>query len=38
MQTNYVMDYLNDYNENAKTIKVKFISKCMFKSFIFMKM
>jgi len=25
MQTNYVMEYLNDYNENAKIIKFKFV-------------
>jgi len=24
-QTNFVMEYLNDYNENAKIIKIKFI-------------
>jgi len=40
MQTNYLMEYLNDYtlsNENAKIIKIKFVFKCMFKAFIFMK-
>jgi len=25
MQTNYVMQYLNDYNDNAKIIKIKFV-------------
>ena len=25
MQTNYVMEYLNDYNENAKIIIIKFV-------------
>ena len=25
MQTNNVMKYLNDYNENAKIIKIKFV-------------
>ena len=25
MQTNYVMEYLTDYNENAKIIKIKFV-------------
>jgi len=25
MQTNYVMEYLNDYNQNAKIIKIKFV-------------
>jgi len=24
-QTNYVMEYLNDYNENAKIIKIKIV-------------
>ena len=24
MQTNYVMEYLNGYNENAKIFKIKF--------------
>jgi len=24
MQTNYVIEYLNDYNENALIIKIKF--------------
>ena len=38
MQTNYVMEYLNDYNGNAKLIKIKKKSMCMFISFIFMKM
>ena len=27
MQTNNVMGYLNDYNENAKIIKIKFVFK-----------
>ena len=28
MQTNYVMEYLlNDYNENAKIIKIRFVFK-----------
>jgi len=25
MQTNYVMEYLNDFNETAKIIKIKFV-------------
>jgi len=25
MQTNNVMEYLNDYNKNAKIIKIKFV-------------
>jgi len=25
MQTNYEMEYLNGYNENAKIIKIKFV-------------
>ena len=25
MQKNYVMEYVNDYNENAKSIKIKFV-------------
>ena len=25
MQTNYVINCLNDYNENAKLIKIKFV-------------
>ena len=38
MQTNYVMEYLNDNNENAKIIKIKFVFKVYGKSFIFIKM
>ena len=25
MQTNFVMEYLNEYNENAKIIKIKIV-------------
>jgi len=25
MQTNYVMDYINDYNDNAKFMKIIFV-------------
>ena len=30
MQTNYVMEYLTDYNENAKIIKIKFVFQVYF--------
>jgi len=32
------MDYLNDYNDNAKIMKIKFVSEVYVNSFIFMKM
>ena len=32
------MEYLNDYNENAKTMKIKFVFEVYVKSFISMKM
>ena len=40
MQTNYVMEYLNDYNDKAKIMKIKFVFEVLVyvKSFIFMKM
>jgi len=40
MLTNNVMEYLNDYNDNAKFMKIKFVFEVLVyvKSFIFMKM
>jgi len=39
MKTNYVMEYLDDYNDNAKTMKIRFVFEVLVyvKSFIFMK-
>jgi len=33
-----VMEYLNDYNDNAKIMKIKFVFEVYVKYFIFMKM
>jgi len=35
MQTYYVMEYLNDYNDNAKILKIKFVFKVYVKIFYF---
>jgi len=35
MQTNYVMKYVNDYNENAKIIKNKFVFEVYFWNLLF---
>jgi len=32
------MEYLNDFNDNAKIMKIKFVFEVYVKSFIFMKM
>ena len=32
------MEYLNDYNDNAKTMKIKFVFEVYVKSFNLMKM
>jgi len=35
MQTNYVLEYLNDYNKNAKIIKIKFVVEVYVQIFYF---
>jgi len=35
MQTYYVMEYLNDYNDNAKMMKIKFVFEVYVKIFFF---
>ena len=32
------MEYVNDYNDNAKIMKIKYVFEVYGKSFIFMKM